>query len=314
MANKETFNEVGIGAREDLGSFVTLVSRGNDENVVINRIGAAKRATARKHEYLADSIRSAKVNKFKENYDVQSDVVPNQTTRVRLDNEVQTMAEAFEINDSVMSQDLAGVVSEISYQRNIKTMIMANDKEFGVITSVKVVGLSGTAGEADGLLNITDNTNIRGVAMTDDTVELRAPQLHDAAAAPIDLDHIDEMTKNARKNGKRLRTILMPFDQAQNFANKFQQFREIQAAGTDFTNALFIYRNAFGQVEIIPHIYMPAQTIFGYNPEMLKESVFKSFRTYTTGKVGPLTTFVIDEETTFEHRQPDTYQKTINLS
>lgn len=315
MATKETFDEVGAGAVEDIASLITLVSKNEKENWFVNNMGAAPRAKQKIHYYLADYVEDAAENAVKESYVIDTDVTPSQHARTRLRSYVQTSAKAIRLSDSVDPQDLVAVSDELIYQKKLKMQELANDKEYSVINTTEQAPATGTAGKVMGVLEACDGTNIKSEAMdsTDNTKELNAKQVHDLSNIALQQSDVDLMMRNARENGKRLNTVVFTLDEADTWANFFAEIRRVMAKGTDVTNAVMTYATSNGEVQIVPSIRMAANTAFGYNTDMLKESVFRHFRTWVTGKTGAFETVVFDEEWTIEHRQPDSYQKLINI-
>ncbi len=262
-----TFQTVNaVGNREDLGGIITNIAPA--DTLFYSSLRSTK-VTAKKHEWLTDTLPAAGSNARIEGDDAGNATAV--TPRVRLYNYTQIQDKVFQISSSQELVDKAGVDSEIDYQTtNIFMPALAKDVEYAFTREVLAQDDgNATAGKMRGALNWTQSNLDKAADATlnaDGTVT-------GGSARGLTKDMVKGQMQNAFTAGGKPENILCGPFQATQF-NYFQQSNDFSRRIVDgkMTDYVDIYQTEFGNISVKPHRNFPTDVVFGYDKRYWKKA------------------------------------------
>lgn len=138
-----TGNAANAGEKEDLASFISMISR--DETPFYSSIGKAK-ATAVLHEWQTDELATPTTGQVAEgvSYSTQNGAQAAEPFRTRLGNYTQINSKTVTVTGTKRAVDQAGVADEYAYQLKKRGVELRRDVEFGLVSSWQSSNGSGT--------------------------------------------------------------------------------------------------------------------------------------------------------------------------
>jgi hypothetical protein len=138
-----TGNSANAGEKEDLASFISMISR--DETPFYSSIGKAK-ATAVLHEWQTDELATPTTGQVAEgvSYSTQNSAQAAEPFRTRLGNYTQINSKTVTVTGTKRAVDQAGVADEYAYQLKKRGVELRRDVEFGLVSSWQSSNGSGT--------------------------------------------------------------------------------------------------------------------------------------------------------------------------
>ena len=334
-----TGNAGNVGEKEDLASFISMISR--DEVPFMSSIGKTK-ATAVFHEWQTDELAAPASSPVAEgvSYTTQTAAQAAEPFRTRLGNYTQINSKTVTVTGTKRAVDQAGVADEYAYQLKKRGTELRRDVEFDLTSAFKSSNGSGTRtfGGYQAWINYSAATTTPATAFFVGTGTYTAPTnpgagvvgtYTTAVAASLQLSHIDNAMQAIYENGgKATKLMLSP-------ANRRVFSAKSQLAGSSTSNAgdgnvrrnidadgklrqsVEVYMSDFGDIMVVPNYVMGiASTVTGiaagaanwsafvYDPMWFSMASLRPMQEVDLGQLGDSIIGQVIEESTLEVRNP----------
>lgn len=272
-----------IGNREDLSNLIFDVSP--TETPVLTMIGKNK-ATGTKHEWQTDALAAASgANAVIEGDDATTDAA---TATTRLYNYCQISDKVPRVTGTQEDVDSAGRASEMAYQMEKKSKELKRDIETVILQNVaSVAGNDTTARKSAGLqtwiLTATDIASDATPATGDGT------DIHtDGTARALTESMVEGVLATAWSTGGMPSIGVMNAFQKRKFANfSGNSTRNVDAKDKKIVNSVDIYIDPLGsEIRLVPDRYAPTDVCYFIDPDYLKFSTLRDFKTVDLAKTG----------------------------
>jgi len=269
--------------REDLSDIISDVSP--TKTPVLTMISGNK-ATGTKHEWLKDSLAAASSSNFVLEGDAATTDAATAETRVY--NYCCISDKVPRVTGTQESVDSAGKASSMAYQMEKRMKELKRDVEAALMeNNAHVAGDATNARECAGLqAHIKTNTNIAGdaTAATGDGTDGHT----DGTARAFTEAMVEDVLSQAWTSGG------MP---SVGYLNAFQKrkFASFSGNATSFEksedkkiiNSVDVYVDPLGnEVRLVPSRQCPADVVYFIDPEYVKFSTLRDFRSWDLAKVG----------------------------
>ncbi len=272
-----------VGIREDLRDAIYDISP--TETPLLTRLKKMK-ATARKHEWQTDALRSSANNANIEGADITPPAISPTT---RLDNQVQMFVEAVTITDLDGSLKKAGRAKEMAYQMKRKIQVMKLDAERALyLNNAKVVGTDTVAGELAGAQTwFTTNTSNGGGGSdaTGDGSDTRTAGTPRALTQTI----FEGVMQAAWTAGGKPTEVFLHGDQmavVTGFTGYNNQRTTLAAGSKTVVNAVDVFVTQWGTVKFKMCRECPSTEVFIMDPDMWSIGELQGMRNYELAKTG----------------------------
>ena len=275
-----------VGFREDLSDKINMIAP--METPLFSKSPKVK-ATARKHEWLTDDLRSSAVNAHLEGDDTAN---TGRTERVRLYNNTQIFKETTAVADGADSGDYAGSKKLMAAELYKDAKALKKDVEKALFANQARVDESGsTAARLAGLpawivTNEVVATAGSPVSPAGDGSTARTPGTSVVYAEANLTDNL----KGAWNAGGKPDTLYIPPDlleKAASFTGNSQR-REMQDEGKR-GSMIDVYMTNFGQVQFVPSREMLATDVFAIQSDMVRVATKRAYSVKDLAKTGDST-------------------------
>ena len=283
----ETYNSTLI--REDLQD--ALVNINPADHIFMNAIGS-RNIKNTLFEWAKVTLASAGANRQKEGDDATND---SATLPVRLSNYSQISSKTIQTsstaNATQSNPDAIGHAMALS----LKLAELKRDMESMMLDNVAGnAGSSGTARSSAGLGCFIRSNVDGGTGATAPTLSGTTAGYPDATRGDgTDRDMTELMLQNALKNvyiaGSTATMVMCPAPQKikiSGFTGNSQKYSVNMNNPKQLTNAIDIYVGDFGQVDIVPSRYMPANTVYVIDPQHIKMAYLQETKQEALAKTG----------------------------
>jgi hypothetical protein len=335
-----TGNGAGVGEKEDLAAFISMISRA--ETPFMASIGSGGKAKAILHEWQTDALSPPVAGEVAESvsYSTQNAAQAAEPFRTRLANYTQINSKTVTVSGTKKAVDQAGVADEYAYQLKKRGTELKRDQEFGLVATNQSSNGSGT--RTFGGYQAWANVNIQhgfdggytAPANTGGGVAGTYASVTTASVGALQLSHVDALMQSIyEKGGKASKVMLSP-------SNKRAFSSRAQIAGAHATSSTSIgsggnvrrnidedgrlrqsvdvYMSDFGEITVVPNYVMGlASTISGvtqgganffglvYDPSWFGWVTLRPLKEIPLGQLGDSTIGQIVEEGTLECKNPD---------
>lgn len=280
-----TYDEDGIGNREDLGDIIFDVSP--TETPLLTMMGK-KKATAVKHEWLKDVLAAAADNKNIEGSDATGEAA---SARSRIDNYCQILDKTPVVTGTQESVDSAGIKSEMAYQVARRMREMKRDMEFAFVgqTNVKVAGSTSVEREMASLdaYMVTNNQLAGGSsAPTGDGTDVSDyAGANRALTETILKAGLQSLYTNSGGN-MEVNMLVTAAQKGVVSAFTGSATRYVTTEDKKLVASIDVYVGDFHTVRLVPDRYLKTGNSFIIDPEYIKLAQLRTLRSYDLAKTG----------------------------
>ena len=311
----------GIGQREDLANFISMITR--DETPFMSSIGKTK-ASAIFHEWQTDELDTPGIGSIAaEGLDTPT-TLQGGDERSRIGNYTQINTKHLKVSGTRRAVDQAGVADEYAYQLKKRGTELRRDVEFSLVHAWQGSDGTGTRSfggvqaaaanviEAGSAATATFSTTF-GTAPTGNT---------NANIDDLLLGDVDDAMQTVYENGGKATKLMLSPKNRREFSDKAHDDggvrRNIDAGGS-LRQSVDIYMSDFGDLMIMPNYVMGLdfETTDGtastqvqdlcaivYDPMWFNLATLRPLQEVDVGQKGDSTTGTMIEECTLEVRNP----------
>jgi len=307
--------EASIGNKEDLASFISMITR--DETPFASSIGNTK-AKAVFHEWQTDELAAPGANAQSEGADYSNTTTLAPT--VRLGNYTQILAKEIKVSKTLDSISKAGRASEFAYQMKKKGTELKRDLEHALVGARQVSNGSGgvasanagrTMGGVQSWINGSSTFDQETGAMLTGTADGTSVAAAGTADGAFSLSAVDEVMQKIYEEGGKAGTLMMAPGVKRAFSSA--------AVGTDavrrniddsgkLRQSVEIYESDFGAVKVVPNYVMGlgdgASDIIAYDSANWSLATLRPLHNTDVGQKGDSTVGMMVEEVTLQCKNP----------
>lgn len=303
--------ETSIGNKEDLASFISMITR--DETPFASSIGNTK-AKAVYHEWQTDELAPPATNANPEGSDYNNLTVIDPT--VRLGNYTQILSKEIKVSKTLDSISKAGRASEFAYQMKKKGTELKRDLEHALVGARQTSNGTGsrTMGGVQSWINGANVFDQEAGAFNSGTATGATVDTAGTATA-FSLSAVDEVMQKIYEEGGKAGTLMMgpsvkrAFSAAAhgNTATSMNTRRNIDDSGK-LRQSVEIYESDFGSVKVVPNYVMGlgagASDIIAYDSANWSLATLRPLHNTDVGQQGDSTVGMMVEEVTLQCKNP----------
>lgn len=281
--------------KEDLASIVSMISP--EETPFVSAIGKTK-ATATKHEWLQDTLAAPnKDNAAVEGADANDATLAGP---VRLANQAQIFTKTGIVSGTLQAVSTAGTSDELARQIAKAGKELKRDLEAALVSANPSVATGARKlGGAEAWIKTNANHGATG-ATSGYTGGAVGAVTAGTARALTEAMFIN-MLQGIWNAGGDPKKVIAPGT----LKSKISTFvgggqKQQQAKDKTVHQSVDVYVSDFGTVDILPHRFMSATTVIGFDPSLWNQAVVRSMEKVNLAKTGDSDKFQLITELTLE--------------
>jgi hypothetical protein len=281
--------------KEDLSNIISMISP--EETPFISAIGKTK-ATATKHEWLQDTLAAAnKDNAAVEGADASDTTLAGP---VRISNQAQIFTKTGVVSGTLQAVSTAGTSDELARQIAKAGKELKRDIEAAFVSAnPSVASGSRKLGGAEAFIKTNANHGATGntAGFSGGAVGAVTAGTARALTEPMFI----AMLAGIWNAGGDPKTVIAPGT----LKTKISTFvgggtKQQNAKDKTVNQSVDLYVSDFGTVSILPHRFMSATTVIGFDPSLWNQAVVRSMEKVNLAKTGDSDKFQLVTELTLE--------------
>ena len=307
--------EASVGNKEDLASFISMITR--DETPFASSIGNTK-AKAVFHEWQTDELAAPGANAQSEGADYSNTTTLAAT--VRLGNYTQILAKEIKVSKTLDSISKAGRASEFAYQMKKKGTELKRDLEHALVGARQVSNGTGgqtsanagrTMGGVQSWINGSSTFDQETGAMLTGTADGTSVAAAGTADGAFSLSAVDEVMQKIYEEGGKAGTLMMGPSIKRAFSAAAVGTTDVRRNINDsgkLRQSVEIYESDFGAVKVVPNYVMGlgdgVSDIIAYDSANWSLATLRPLHNTDVGQKGDSTVGMMVEEVTLQCKNP----------